>query len=168
MSATSVRMDMATTKKMILKDMDCSGSLGTSKVIAHANGKGCLWILWEHTPIGNDPYITARCCLISHSKGQTTYKEIDIDYHPYYYDCPQSWLVRIQPQGEMGMEWLAKAKNHTNMMSIEIKPGMTFRSNLMHWTVEYKYSPMYWTVRNSHGKLYKMKNASIKEALSID
>ena len=124
-----------------------------------------MWILREIHVIGKDPFTTATFVKMSTAKGETTYKEMDIDCHPYFYDCPQSWLTRIQPQGKMGMEWLAKAKNHAHAMSIEIKPGLTFHYNGLDWTVEHKYSSMYWTVRNSHLKLYKMKNTSIKEAL---
>lgn len=166
MGWTGVYMDLASTKKMILKDMDFTGSSFTSKVLAHARGNGGMWILREIHENGKDPFITATFVQMEHSKGETTYKEIDIDCHPYSYDCPQSWLARIQPQGDMGMEWLEKAKNHALVMSIEIKAGQTFKYNSLDWTVEYKYSPQKWACRTAQGKLYVVRNATIKEALS--
>ena len=158
-----VYMDVASTKKMILKDMEWA----RSHVLAHANGKGGMWILWEHRPIDKDPYVTARFVKIEHRKGETTYKQIDIDCHPYYYDCPSSWLTRIRPRGEMGMEWLEKAKKHAHAMSIEIKPGMEFKYNSVDWKVEYKYSSQKWACRTSQGKLFVIRNANIKEALAV-
>lgn len=167
MGWTGVYMDMASTKKMILKDMDFTRSSFTSKVLAHARGNGGMWILREIRENGKDPFVTATFVKMEHKKGETTYKEIDIDCHPYYYDCPSSWLNRIQPQYPSGHEWLAKAKNHAHMMSIEIKAGQTFRHNSVDWTVEYKYSSQKWACRTAQGKLYVVRNADIREALSM-
>lgn len=172
MGATGVYMDMASTKVMILKDMDFCGATCISKVIAHANGRGGLWILREITHINKDPhpnhvYITATFVKMDHRKGETTYKEINIDCHPYYYDCPKSWLTRIQPQGEMGMDWLAKAKDYANRMKMEIKAGMHFKYNWRDWITEYKYSSQKWACRTSQGKLYLVRNAYIKENMSL-
>lgn len=166
MGWTGVYMDMKSTKAMILKDMNYSGATCTSKVIAHANGRGGLWILREIIPIGKDPFTIATFIKMSSAKGETTYKEMDIDCHPYAYDCPSAWLNRIQPQYSSGHEWLAKAKNHAHMMSIEIKAGMPFMYNGIDWKVEYKYSPQKWACRTAQGKLYVVRNADIKEALS--
>ena len=164
MGTTGVYMDMASTKKMILKDMETP----KSHVIAHASGKGGMWVLYYYIDLANGPaYTTARFIKMSHSKGETIYKEIDIDYHPYYYDCPQSWLTRIQPQGEMGMDWLDKAKNYAHMMKMEIKAGMHFKYNWSDWTTEYKYSSQKWACRTSQGKLYLVRNAYIKENMSL-
>lgn len=167
MGWTGVYMDMASTKKMILKDMDFTRSSFTSKVLAHARGNGGMWILREIRENGKDPFVTATFVKMEHSKGETTYKEIDIDCHPYYYDCPQSWLTRIQPQGEMGMDWLAKARDYANRMKMEIKAGMHFKYNWRDWTTEYKYSSHKWACRTSQGKLYLVRNAYIKENMSL-
>lgn len=171
MGWTGVYMDMKSTKTMILKDMNFSGATCTSKVIGHANGRGGLWILREISHINKDPhpnhvYVTATFVKIERKKGETFYKEIDIDCHPYYYDCPSSWLNRIQTQYDMGKEWLEKAKKIADAMKIEIKHGQTFRHNSVDWTVEYKYSSQKWACRTSQGKLYVVRNADIREALS--
>lgn len=166
MGATGVYMSMAETKKMILRDMAFTGSKGVYKVIASAGGRGGLWVLREINPFEGDPFVTATFVKMEHRKGETTYKEIDIDMHPYYYDCPQSWLTRIVPQGEMGMEWLERGKKYAHVKIIEIKPGMEFHHNSVDWKVEYKYSAQFWACRTSQGTLYRVKNSSIREALS--
>ena len=170
MGWTGVYMDMASTKKMILKDMDFTGSKGIYKVVGHANGKGGMWVLQEIVFFGElpvTPFITATFVKMDHRKGETTYKEINIDCHPYYYDCPKSWLTRIQPQGEMGMDWLAKAQDYANRMKMEIKAGMHFKYNWRDWTTEYKYSSQKWACRTSQGELYLVRNAYIKENMSL-
>lgn len=167
MGTTGVYMDMASTKKMILKDMDFTGLTLTSKVLSHGNGRGGMWILREIHVIGENPFTTATFVKMGHKDGETYYKEMDIDCHPYFYDCPQSWLARIQPQGQMGMDWLDKAQNYANMMKMEIKAGMQFKYNWSAWTTEYKYSSQKWACRTSQGKLYLVRNASIKENMSL-
>lgn len=167
MGWTGVYMDMASTKVMILKDMDFCGATCISKVLAHARGNGGMWILREIRENGKDPFVTATFVKMEHKKGETFYEKIDIDYHPYYYDCPQSWLTRIQAQGEMGMDWLAKAKDYANRMKMEIKVGMHFKYNWRDWTTEYKYSSQKWACRTSQGKLYLVRNAYIKENMSL-
>ena len=172
MGWTGVYMDMASTKKMVLKDMEWSSEKGSSKVLAHANGRGGLWILREiqinksNEYDGRDPYITATFVKMEHKKGETFYKEMDIDVHPYNYDCPSSWLKRIQPQYTMGKEWLEKAVKIADAMKIEIVTGMDFTFNNVKYKSEFKYSSTYWACRTSQGKLFKIKTSSIKEVLA--
>ena len=175
MGWTGVCMDMAMTKKMVLKDMEWSSEKGSSKVLAHANGRGGLWILreivinekrdYDEFDVGG-PYVTATFVKMEHKKGETFYKEMDIDVHPYNYDCPSSWLKRIQPQYTMGKEWLEKAVKIADAMKIEIVAGMDFTFNSNQWKTEFKYSSVYWACRTSQGKLFKIKTSSIKEVLA--
>lgn len=167
MGWTGVYKSLADTKKMILDEMNFAGSKYRSEVLKNATYGREFWILRKLTVLETGlEFITATFVFISHNKGETTYKEIDIDTHPYYYNCPSSWLDLIAPQGDMGREWLETARNVLNRKNLEIVSGMKFNFNNAEYTTVEKYSSHFWRVRRNDGMTFKIKTTLIKESLT--
>ncbi len=65
-----------------------------------------LWALEERGGV-----VTITVFLVSKEGGSFAMKSMGIEAHPYYYDCPESFLSKIDPPtNDMGEEWLAGAR----------------------------------------------------------
>lgn len=167
MGTTGVAMTAAETRADLLKQFEYQNERGFSKVLAHAKGRGGFWILreveysfnGEHFPA----HTTATFIFMESAGGMTYYKEIDIDCAPYAYDCPKTWLTRIQPSGKDGESWLEKAKaHHANQK--KIVPGLKIIYDGKVFEVVELWSRGKWIVRDPHGTRYSMKSSTIQES----
>ena len=146
--------------------------LGRSKVLASAKGAGGFWILREVEYMGDDgvyrnTHTTATFIKMSHSKGMTYYKEMDIDYGPGWNSCPTSWLDRIQPQSRYGEEWLESAKA-AHSRKRKITAGQRFMFKDMEWSVVAHHGGEWWRVRDAHGCVYRLRSSTIQNAPIVE
>jgi hypothetical protein len=71
------------------------------KCLAHSVRGNNLWTVWETTctKVGaTEPYSVRRWIgfdLLSKSDGEYGYKDMEESVHPYYYDCPLSFLNMV-------------------------------------------------------------------------
>lgn len=159
------------TRQMLLRDFEYNRPQGYSKVLASAKGAGGFWILREveYTYMGEKipKHVTATFIKMSHSKGMTYYKELDIDCHPLYYSCPKAWLDRIQPQCKYGEEWLENAKSHHESKPKVVKGMQVEYRGIVLTVIEY-YGGGSWIVRTQGGDRYRMKSAHIQSAKKVE
>ena len=170
MGTTGVYQSPEETRQMLLRDFEYNRPQGYSKVLASAKGAGGFWILREveYTYMGEKipKHVTATFIKMSHSKGMTYYKELDIDCHPLYYSCPKAWLDRIQPQGKYGEEWLENAKSH-HSNTVKIVKGLQIECKGIRLTVDRYYGGGQWIVRTDMGDPYRMRSSFIQSAKKI-
>ena len=166
MGSTGIMKSMAETKKMLIKDFTFSNEKLTSTVLGQANGAGGMWIL-QGLEFKDDrgKFTSAIFVMMNHYRGETIYKEISIDSGPSYYDCPESWLNRITPQGEWGIGWMEKARNVHRVKKIQIVPGMKFTFHGRECETRYKYNTHSWAIMMPEG-LRKISNTRLQECLA--
>ena len=166
MGWTGIHKSLPDTKNMILGEMNFTGNTIKSEVLKSASSGNQFWILRNIAILNTGKqFTTATCILMSHKQGETTYKKMDIDCHPYYYNCPHSWLNQIEPQGQMCFDWINHAKKFHEIKNIEIVPGMIVKQGNYTFTTIEVYTSHFWLVSRNDGKLFKMKNTTIRENL---
>ena len=100
-----------TNKKQLVSDClaELSGA-GKNTVIAHKVIGNNLWISYKDTiskKAGIVLYLLKRWSKNPNGKMQWGYKVMDIDMHPYYYDCPVEYVQRVSAStlSESGQAW---------------------------------------------------------------
>lgn len=175
MGTTGVYQTAEETRQMLLRDFEynrtVNGNTEYSHVLASAKGAGGFWILREveytdYLGVKIPRHVTATFIKMSHSKGVTYYKEIDIDFGPGYNSCPTSWLDRIQPQSKYGVEWLEHAKKaHAHI--VKVCKGMRIEFRGVAMTVDRYYGGGSWVVITDGGDHFRMKSETIQKATKL-
>ena len=109
MGTTGIPQSMIEAKKTILRDFNFKNDRCESQVLKNRSGKGGMWIFRKIVSKRMENTFTVDFIKMEHSKGMTYYKEIGFEMHPYFYDCPISWLDHLTPYSETGKEWIEKS-----------------------------------------------------------
>lgn len=158
MGTTGIPQSMADTKKMLLKEFSYTNEKCVSEVLKSRSGKGGMWIFRKIVSKEFGEYFTVDFIKMEHEKGWTYYKEMNYEIHPFYYDCPVSWLDSLKPTSETGIEWIEKVKK---IQSIVLKSGMKIKFNKMEYELLYELSATFWVVRREDLKVFKLSKENI-------
>lgn len=164
MGTTSVRMSMIETKKMIVNEFSYSNDRIVSKVLSHANGSGGMWILRNVVEIKEmKEYNDIIFVKMEHRNGETSFKEISYEMHPYLFDVPLKWLEQVSPQSKEGIEWCEMVKRIQN---VSLSYGIEFVFNERKFKLIDEISKKYWRVIEiGSGKAYKLSKENIVDSI---
>lgn len=105
------------TKADIIRELteNYTGGFGTTTTLKKCIKGNVLWTVKKKSFIGNDgnecilqqPWI--GCYLLSFHDGNWGYKPLDERMHPYYYNCPLSYLDMCEVECQ---EWRDKVRDH--------------------------------------------------------
>ena len=122
-----------------------------------------LWSLWQEL-IGDQAtrYIVLHLLAADRKHDGYGYKDMDETMHPYYYDCPVTWLDDLtEPENDGSREWRAKvrewhAHEKAHKRRVEaMQPGEQILVYGVPYTYEYCFRPGRYAVRKTEtGVLY--------------
>ena len=96
---------------------------------------------------------------------QWGYKTLDSDSHPYYYDCPKSFLDKMTPPlTEGGREWMQKVVEFHARQNFSVQPGMRFqldRDTTKVVEITCKLTQASWAARYPCGQIYKVMRRTL-------
>lgn len=164
MGTTSVRMSMADTKKMVVKEFCYSNDRIVSKVLSHANGSGGMWILRNVVVIKEmKEYNDIIFVKMEHRNGETSFKEISYEMHPYFFDVPLRWLEQVAPQSKEGIEWCEMVKRIQN---VSLSYGIEIVFSERKFKLLDEISKKYWRVQDvDTRKVYKLSKENIVDSI---
>ena len=158
MGTTGIQQTMAEAKATILREFSFKNDKCESIVLKNRSGKGGLWIFRKIISNENGEYFTVDFIKMEHEKSWTYYKEMNFEIHPYFYDCPITWLDQLTPHSESGKEWIEKVRK---VQSIVLKRDLKVLFDNVEFTLLYELTPTFWAVQRKDGKVFKMRKENI-------
>jgi hypothetical protein len=126
-----------------------------------------LWCVFESSRRPGEYFILL--CLLSAQRGYGWgYKDMDESMGPYYYTCPTSWFDKYQTTDAAALEWRETCRHQQRIAKMKPQAETVFVTRTGDkYTVVGAYcprgeaSPTQSVVRDSAGRVWRMKNSKI-------
>ena len=160
-----------TTKEILVQDLIRPSRLTESApwtLQAHSLRDSRLWLLYRHK---TKPMHLIGLDLIAYDKTSGTYghKDMDESVHPYYYDCPKSWLKIVageEAPSEGSQKWRDTARaQQAKPKAPEPESGRVITCNGQQYTLLEKIPrTRQWRVQGVGG-MYRMTTRDISRCI---
>lgn len=144
--------------------------------LAHTVRGNRLWVLKQYNEGERAGEVFVALYLISNSKGEWGYKDLDDSVGPYYFDCPLSYIEKTIKSGrklsEWTVEWHEKVRAHhkaskaKRQKAKQLEVGMKIKFAGVIYKLISKYDGRRgWRVESqSDGVTYRMMSKQVRLA----
>jgi hypothetical protein len=148
-------------KRHVIEDVTREGE--TVKCVRKSTVGNHLWTIWERKEDGHKFIVLF---LLARDRGNWGYKDMTESMHPYYYDCPLSFLDEVPVASEDWREGVinhhSAEKNRRRMLK-SLTVGKTVRLKQGYKPSELRVVSMKPLIGEAGGNRYRLQKTKITE-----